>query len=67
LQKEVVNMQQQLQVVNEVVVDHEAKIGGLEDARLAECKVEEISIGCDCEARRYEDTHIACYSQGLSI
>ena len=31
LQKEVVDMQQQLQVVNEVVVDHEAKIGGLEE------------------------------------
>jgi hypothetical protein len=30
LQKEVVDMQQQLQVVNEVVVDHEVKIGGLE-------------------------------------
>jgi hypothetical protein len=31
LQKEVVDMQQQLQVVNEVVIDHKAKIGGLED------------------------------------
>jgi chromosome segregation ATPase len=31
LQKEVVDMQQQLQVVNEVVVDHEAKIGRLEE------------------------------------
>jgi hypothetical protein len=31
LQKEVVDMQQQLQVVNEVVVDHKAKISGLED------------------------------------
>jgi hypothetical protein len=37
LQKEVVDMQQQLQVVNEVVVHHEAKIGGLEEqnARLS--------------------------------
>jgi hypothetical protein len=31
LQKEVVDMQQQLQVVNEVVVDHKAKIGGHEE------------------------------------
>jgi chromosome segregation ATPase len=31
LQKEVVNMQQQRQVVNEVVVEYEAKIGGLEE------------------------------------
>jgi hypothetical protein len=31
LQKEVVDMQQQLQVVNEVVVDREAKIGDLEE------------------------------------
>jgi chromosome segregation ATPase len=31
LQKEVADIQQQLQVVNEVVVDHKAKIGGLED------------------------------------
>ena len=31
LQNEVVDMQQQLQVVNEVVVDHLDKIGGLEE------------------------------------
>ena len=31
LQKEVADMQQQLQVVNEVVVDHKTKIGRLED------------------------------------
>ena len=36
LQKEVVDIQQQLQVVNEVLVDHKAKIGQLEkqNARL---------------------------------
>ena len=31
LQKEVVDMQQQLQVVNEVVIHHKAKTGGLEE------------------------------------
>ena len=63
LQNEVVDMQQQLQVVNEVVVNHLEKISGLEEQNV---RLKKFLLG-DCGAQEYEDMYIVCYGQGLSI